>query len=194
MPLGQELLQQSSGPDGRAIAQLSWVSINDRFDQRVNDPECRARATTPLTVSNAGSNLKVGSRVKASDPVIDALAGDSQPLGDLFDAIAFVEPEQGLRTLPLPEIASRSQQMFQEHGFSGTEIDQYHRFTSFSTRKGDDVMFVKELLSNYLILGKINFWSYRAMKWKAAKTLDPLTKRLCPCEVICDAIRYLMDH
>src|SRR2546423_14421329 len=108
MLLRQVMLQQTGRPDRRAITKVARVLVNDCINQRVNDAACGAWTTTTLLIGKASDNFKRVALIKAGAPVVDTLAGDAQTIRNLFDTVAFIEPEPGLRTSPLPRVVSRS--------------------------------------------------------------------------------------
>ena len=96
MNLLQIALQQRGGPDRGTIAVVAWVVVDDRIDQRVDNPQRRWRPTAARGVEQAGQGIEVGALSEGVGPVVNGAWLDAEQFGDAPDGLPVVEPQQSL--------------------------------------------------------------------------------------------------
>src|SRR5918911_3340903 len=95
MLLTQVMAQQLSRPNGRVIAEVAWVRINDGINERINDALDGERAPGAGAIRQALDKRERGALLKAASPVVDGLPRDAQSGGNLFGALALIEEKYG---------------------------------------------------------------------------------------------------
>src|SRR5262249_22087421 len=83
-------------PHGRVVAVRSWVFVDDRSDDGVDDAQSGGRPTGARTVLEPFKEIAADTLLEAVDPVVQGLAGDAEAMGDLLGGVAVGEPEEGL--------------------------------------------------------------------------------------------------
>ena len=92
MLFSEVVAQERGGPDRRAVARLTRVRLDHLLDEWVDDAEGGARSPVARAVGDSGLDGEVSTRLEASGPVVDGLAGDAQAGGYCRDAVAPAEP------------------------------------------------------------------------------------------------------
>src|SRR5512142_124339 len=89
--------QERGGPDRGMIAEVTRIRVDHRGDPRIDSTTTRPRATGSWGVPEARPQVESFAPLESLDPVVDRLATDVEEVGDIFDGIPCVEPEEGLR-------------------------------------------------------------------------------------------------
>jgi hypothetical protein len=76
--------QEGIGPTWGTIAELPRVVVDDRRQQRVNDPAGRRWATGTGRIREAVGQVPPLTLLEALGPVVDRAAADAQKVGDAF--------------------------------------------------------------------------------------------------------------
>ena len=121
--------QQWGGPDSGVIAERPWVAIDHRRDQFVDGAARHPGAARARGVEESRPQVKSGSILEPTHPVVNGLPADMQRLGDLGDVGPLGEPEQGLGPTSLLGQGSMGDEVFQFAALPVTEREQGHRFT-----------------------------------------------------------------
>src|SRR6516165_5072256 len=96
--LAQVVLQESSRPNGVPVAMNPRVGVDDLLQEGIDNAEGRWRASFAGSVLQARPEALIGALPKAQQPVVNGLPADEQVLSYFFDCVAFIEPQQRLRS------------------------------------------------------------------------------------------------
>src|SRR3954451_24582921 len=92
MMVAQIPTQQRGGPDGGVIAERPGVAVDHRGDQLVEGAARRAWPAATRGVAEARPEVPLGSFLEPAQPVVEGLAADLEPFGDVGDVGPFGEP------------------------------------------------------------------------------------------------------
>src|SRR5207244_3306793 len=127
MTIQQILPQQRSGPDRRVVAEITGVGVDDLSDPGINAARPGSGAARMWGIGETFPEIQFGTFLEPVDPVVDRLAADVQRLGDRFDGLALIEPEQGLGAAPLLGQGSMGDEVFQRRSLPRVELERSHR-------------------------------------------------------------------
>jgi len=148
MDLFQVLPQERSGPHRGVVAQVAGIGVDDLSDQGIDDPQCRGGTAWARGIRQTGAEIESLTLLKAFRPVVDRLATDMKPFGDLIRRLALGKPEHGLGTATFPCRGSMEHEVFQVDPLPVAENDRSHRDSPRSTPVASMVILsVKELLA-----------------------------------------------
>jgi hypothetical protein len=74
------------------------VGVDDLLQQRVDNAKGCRRSPLSGSVLQARADVLTAALVKTQQPVVNSLSADEQTLSNFFDGVAFIEPQQGLRS------------------------------------------------------------------------------------------------
>jgi len=95
------------------VPKLTWVSINDCADQRIDDAVHRFGTAAAGTIGEPSVQTASLTIVPAPAPAENCARSDKQARGNLFNDVAFMEPYQCLRSVQLSWVMSRTGQLNQ---------------------------------------------------------------------------------
>src|SRR5512135_3116217 len=147
MHLFQVLPQERGGPDRRVVAQFAGIGVDDFSDQRIDDPQGRGGPALARGIRQSGAEIESLTLLKALRPVVDRLATDMEPFGDLIGCLALGEPEHGLGTAAFPGRGGMEHEVLQVDPLPVAEYDRSHRDSPRST-----------LLPRWAVYLSKNFW------------------------------------
>src|SRR4051794_1368915 len=133
MHLLQVLPQERGGPDRRVVARLAGIGVDDLGDQRIDDPQCRGGTAFARGIRRPGAGIEPLAPLEAFRPVVDRLATDMEPFGDLIGRLALGEPEHGLGAAALPGRGGMEHEVLQVDPLPVAEFDRSHRDRPHST-------------------------------------------------------------
>ena len=96
--LAQVVLQETSRPNRVPIALSPRVGVDDLLQQGIDNAKGCRRSPLSGTVLQARPNILTGALVKAEQSVVDGLSVDEEALSYFIDGVAFIEPQQRLRS------------------------------------------------------------------------------------------------
>jgi hypothetical protein len=96
MNICQVAHEQRRSPNRGTVTLFAGITIDDRFDQRVDDPQRRLRSATALSISQTGHHVAIGTLMKTFDPVVDRLSAYLQLVGNFMKALAFIAPQESV--------------------------------------------------------------------------------------------------
>jgi hypothetical protein len=126
----QVMDEQRRGPHRGMIARLARVLIDNRLDQRVDDPQGCGWATGSRGIQEPGPEIEPLTLLESVGPVVNRLTADLEQFGNLFDRLPIGEPEQGLCPASLLGQWGMGHEVFQLSAESIAQDDQGHWATS----------------------------------------------------------------
>src|SRR5260370_26719706 len=123
----QVALEQGSGPNGRAIAVVARIVVDDCIDQRVNDSEHRCGPTTARSIQQALSQVQITSTLKSWCPVVNGLPTHIKEVSNLASRQPLVQSKQCMSALHHRGVVGVTRQCVQLVVFSRTELEGNHK-------------------------------------------------------------------
>jgi hypothetical protein len=112
------------------IAEVTRIRVDHRGDQRIDSTTIRPRATGSWGVQEACPQVESIAPLESLDPVVDRLATPVEEVGDIFDGIPCVEPEEGLCAASFLGRRGADHEGLQLGTLPTVEGNQCHRITS----------------------------------------------------------------
>jgi hypothetical protein len=96
--------------------------VEDRFDQRVNDPLGRRRSAVARRILKALAEILPPALGEALDPVVDGLAADTEEFRDLQGRAPLLEPQQSLSPVEFLGRGRLVEEFVQRLRFTGQQL------------------------------------------------------------------------
>jgi hypothetical protein len=92
---------------------VARILINNRFDQRIDNPLRRRRPATPRAIQQPQGRSQCLPSFKAPGPVVNRPPANMEVFGDFLGTVALIQEQQSQGALILPRITLAVEQRFQ---------------------------------------------------------------------------------
>jgi hypothetical protein len=123
----QVALQQRGRPGRGAVAVISWIAVDDRVNQRIDNSQGRRGASSAGGVEQAVGHAEVGPTPERLDPVVDGLAAHQEEVSDRCGRPPVMEPQQALGAPQLRGVMRSTHELHQATPLPRSELEGDHK-------------------------------------------------------------------